>query len=501
MPYSTCLQTVLASLFAGQFAREFRGRLEPSIEGLLACVVRFLSQPITPFSTATFEKELAQQSRELARQIADATYNHIEEAGAAAAPQQVCYEMSGYRRLAQATAHRHVATLFGTIVLWRHGYRPCERDSSEATIFPVEQALGLSEGVTPALAERTGRLLAEAGATQERVLEQLRTEHGVTMGVKRLRALASALADGMNAHRQQAQVRRLLALLAQAQASRGRHKPVLSVGRDGITLGEQPHGFFEVASTATVTVYDRRGQRLGTVYLAYVPEYGQGTLSTQLTNLVEEVLRQWPGPVPRLCYVTDAGDNETSYYQQVLRRMRHPVSGEKLTWQWIVDYYHAAERITTLAEALFRASTEGQAWSRKMRKLLLKPGGVARVLYSAAALRSRRGVAKKRLADYRRAYNYLRERTAHMHYAEFRHLGLPIGSGVTEAACKTVFTQRLKLSGMRWKKAGAQVILDLRIILLSGIWEEVYTEMLKSKTKDQARTWDNCHRQAVNKAA
>ncbi|MDP6557992.1 MAG: hypothetical protein QGF59_20430 [Pirellulaceae bacterium] len=42
-----------------------------------------------------------------------------------------------------------------------------------------------------------------------------------------------------------------------------------------------------------------------------------------------------------------------------------------------------------------------------------------------------------------------------------------------EAACKTVFTQRLKLSGMQWKRDGAKVILRLRIVLLSGIWDEV----------------------------
>ena len=55
---------------------------------------------------------------------------------------------------------------------------------------------------------------------------------------------------------------------------------------------------------------------------------------------------------------------------------------------------------------------------------------------------------------------------------------MPIGSGVTEAACKTVYAQRLKLSGMRWKKAGAQTILTLRVILLSGVWEQVYERTL-----------------------
>ena len=58
--------------------------------------------------------------------------------------------------------------------------------------------------------------------------------------------------------------------------------------------------------------------------------------------------------------------------------------------------------------------------------------------------------------------------------------GEPIGSGITEAACKTVFTQRLKLSGMRWKTAGAQVILNLRVCLLSGIWQPTYRAVVDS---------------------
>jgi hypothetical protein len=50
-----------------------------------------------------------------------------------------------------------------------------------------------------------------------------------------------------------------------------------------------------------------------------------------------------------------------------------------------------------------------------------------------------------------------------MDYEGYRRRGLPIGSGVTEAACKTVFTQRFKRSGMRWGRASGQVLLDLRV--------------------------------------
>ena len=58
---------------------------------------------------------------------------------------------------------------------------------------------------------------------------------------------------------------------------------------------------------------------------------------------------------------------------------------------------------------------------------------------------------------------------------------LPIGSGVTEAACKSVFTQRLKRSGMSWTIEGGQVILDLRVIWFSGVWADVHQRSLASK--------------------
>ncbi len=49
-----------------------------------------------------------------------------------------------------------------------------------------------------------------------------------------------------------------------------------------------------------------------------------------------------------------------------------------------------------------------------------------------------------------------------MRYFELQKQGLMIGSGIVEAACKTLVTQRLKQSGMRWSVGGAQAILTPR---------------------------------------
>jgi hypothetical protein len=428
----------------------------------------------TPLAALDFEQELQGLLREVGRLILEFTYNRCEPEQAEQLPQHLDHEGHRYRRLNQKTPNRQVATLFGKITLHRHGYSHVERDVAEPTIFPLELQLGLVEGATPALAGEAARSLAEAGATQEVVLARLRERHGVEWGVKKLRAVAASVASSMEEHRREHQARQVVEWLQQAQASRGKHRPVLAAGRDGITLCGSPHGCYEVATTGTLTVYDRRGKRVGSVYLAYSPDGGQQTMTAELTALLEEVLRRWEGPLPRLAYITDAGDHETAYYRRVLQKMKHPRTGKRLAWQWIVDFYHAAQRLTTMGEALFGAGREASGWAARMRKLLKKPNGPFRVLHAAAAMRARRHMSAAASKSFQTAYNYLRTRTRHMQYAEFRRQGLPIGSGITEAACKTVFTQRLKLSGMRWSRRGAQVILDLRVILLSGVWHSVY---------------------------
>jgi hypothetical protein len=78
--------------------------------------------------------------------------------------------------------------------------------------------------------------------------------------------------------------------LEQARVSRGCSRPTLSVGRDGL-CGPLQQKVRQEGATATVSVLDRRGQRLGTVYLGRMPEAGQGTLTTPFTARLKAILR------------------------------------------------------------------------------------------------------------------------------------------------------------------------------------------------------------------
>ena len=90
-------------------------------------------------------------------------------------------------------------------------------------------------------------------------------------------------------------------------------------------------------------------------------------------------------------------------------------------------------------------------------------------------------MTKAQKTEFWKAYRYLRRHRRLMDYQGYRRRGLPIGSGVTEAACKTVFTQRFKRSGMRWHRDTGQVILDLRVIHLSGIWDQAFAADLAAR--------------------
>jgi hypothetical protein len=504
MDYRTRLLLTLSILpdLAGAIRQELDGLWTEQRQHFEELVVGFLSAGPSASSAFDLEQRLANVVRELGRRVVERVYNRLEGDEAAVLPSHVRHDGEDYRRLKDKTPNRHVGTLFGTITLWRHAYRCSRRDAGEPALFPLEMTLGLVQGTTPALAEAASRYLAEGGATQRTTLDRLKSHHGIGWGAQRLRDLAAEVAQSMAEVRHDCQVERVLDLLRQADASRGAVKPVLSVGRDGTTLCDYQHRFFEHATAGTVSVYDRAGKRLATVYLAYTPESGQPTMTQHLTALIEEVLRRWDGPLPRLAYVTDAGENETQYYRRVLRPMRHPRTGAKLHWQRVVDFYHAAQRLWTMAAALFGSDERAAAaWARRMCKLLKKPNGPFRVLHAAAQLRRKRTLPKWRQKEYRQAYNYIRQRTRFMQYHEYAKKKIPLGSGVTEAACKTIYTQRLKLSGMRWKKRGAQVILDLRVMLLSGIWLEAYRQILDRGPYREFRTPDHSAEESMQNAA
>ena len=107
------------------------------------------------------------------------------------------------------------------------------------------------------------------------------------------------------------------------------------------------------------------------------------------------------------------------------------------------------------------------------------------MLQSASYYRSRVDMTRAEHDAFDKAYRYLRRNRRYMEYDRYRREGTPRGSGVTEAGCKTVFTQRLKQSGMRWGIEGGQIVVDLRVLVLSGVYEEAVARHLRQQSQQQ----------------
>jgi hypothetical protein len=126
----------------------------------------------------------------------------------------------------------------------------------------------------------------------------------------------------------------------------------------------------------------------------------------------------------------------------------------------ILDFFHATEH---LADALAAIHGDGTFATRHkfefFRERLLNEDEGAQAVIEALKYLKRKHPQLKRVGQ---VLNYFRKNKTRMRYAEWKRQGFMIGSGVVEAACKTLVAQRLKLSGMRWSAHGAQAILTMR---------------------------------------
>jgi hypothetical protein len=225
-----------------------------------------------------------------------------------------------------------------------------------------------------------------------------------------------------------------------------------------------PAGYQEVGC-GTLSYYDRDGERLSTRRMARMPETHKATLKDQLTAEIMSALIERPDL--RVVKLADGATDNWSYLSDTL-----PFGDDCL------DFYHASEH---LSEALAAAYGQDTPRYRERFETLCEvlrddPEGVNKVIGALCRLRTRyprREVLHKAVA-------YFREHRHRMPYARLRAQNLPIGSGVVEAACKTLVSQRLKRSGMRWREAGGQAILTFRAWYQSDRYDRAWALLAKT---------------------
>jgi hypothetical protein len=224
-----------------------------------------------------------------------------------------------------------------------------------------------------------------------------------------------------------------------------------------------PAGYQEVGC-ATVSYYDRHGERLCTRRMARMPETNKATLKRQLTAEVLGALIQRPDL--RVVKVADGAPDNWSYLGETL-----PFGEE------VLDFYHAAAHLGAALGAAYGEGTPTYHERLETLSTVLRdaPHGVDNVMGALCRLRTR---YPHRQAMHT-ALAYFRDHRHRMRYAALRAQNLPIGSGVVAAACKTLVSQRLKRSGRRWRHTGGQAILTFRALCQSERFERAWPLLVR----------------------
>jgi hypothetical protein len=145
--------------------------------------------------------------------------------------------------------------------------------------------------------------------------------------------------------------------------------------------------------------------------------------------------------------------------------------------QFVLDYYHEAERLHTFAARLHAGDGgAAAAWAERAKGLLWEEGGAA-LLRHLRAVRLPAGAATELAEDWRRLLDHYDGNRHRTDYPDYRGRGWDVGSGPTEAGCK-VLQGRLKGAGMRWGVAGSEQVAALKALYASGegLWDAFWAQ-------------------------
>jgi hypothetical protein len=364
-------------------------------------------------------------------------------------------------------------TSAGEVVVKRHLYRPAGRSTRH--ICPLELQAGIVEGFfTPVAARRAAYVVAHMPpATSAALFVELGNMRPSASSLERL---PKGLSARWEAHRQEweAHLRTFEDVPTEATtlvvSLDGVFAPMRNTAPDKAELeatGKQPKGpkGYQEVGCGTVSLHDAEGERLQTVRYGRMPESKKATLCEELEAEVQALLT-----VQSHLRVVKLADGARDNWR-FLRALNQGVPADQIESWDIVDYYHACDHLKHALDTIWGEHTpKGKAEFARLKTLLKEADGGVEQVIETLRYRVRKAKGHKREALLKEL-TYFRNQRHRMNYATYLREHLPIASGVVEAACKTLVTQRLKQSGMRWAKSGGQAILTLRSLIQSDRWE------------------------------
>lgn len=184
----------------------------------------------------------------------------------------------------------------------------------------------------------------------------------------------------------------------------------------------------------------------------YVAHLGNSKLFTgQMDGLIESYGRLGD----RLVFVCDGGTWIKNWIEDAFP--------EAIS---ILDYYHACEHLHEFAKTTFTDEAAREKWVTRQKELLLD----SKVEKVIANIKKRDTESEAAIS----LVNYYTGNANRMDYKAYKTIGAGIiGSGAIESAHRTVVQKRMKQSGQRWSNAGAQNMLNLRVLQMNGQWDKV----------------------------
>lgn len=367
-------------------------------------------------------------------------------------------------------------TIFGQIQIERRLYQP---DRGGNCLIPLDQACGMkNKFMTPdveeACAYGSGQLPAkEVRQFMKKVLPKVPSVTAIRKVATEVGAFLETQAEALESR-------------IESKKPLSEKGDILAVSVDGVmapirqlqcqqedvadtTENSKYSVSWKEAGVCSISTYESeegtdevRLDRVDTRYLARMPEPKMETLYERLNHILEKTMskRDYNAYLV-LC------DGKLAIWSTIESM---PVFKDFI---FVLDFYHASGYLRKASDALFgEGTTESDNWFTRYRSVLRdEKEGIDKVIQSIRYFQKkfrRRGKNREAIET---VLNYYKRNKGKMHYGELREMGYPIGSGVVEAACKTVVGRRMKQSGMRWTHEGGQKIMNLRTLILSERWD------------------------------
>lgn len=341
-------------------------------------------------------------------------------------------------------------TPYGTVNVERHVYQSAQGGK----IFcPLEEKARIIQGATPRFAKIISHKYSNLSAPS--VSEDLLENHGRKIAVSYLQNVTDFVGS-----------------IAQAKENNWEYSPpelddpveTLGISLDGAHVLTVADGYRE-SMVGTISLYNKLGERRHTVYVAASPEYGKETFLKRLEREIKQAKERYPKA--KTVGIADGAKSNWSFLKE------H-------TDKQVLDFWHASEYLASASRAIFNKKHQGKerdSWlENACHDLKHKQGAATRILNELKESTSKK-ISKLLQKDLDAAISYFKNNIAagRMKYDKFVKNNLPIGSGVTEAACKVIVKQRLCGSGMRWKDKGIKMILSLRtLVKTKARWEQFW---------------------------